>query len=57
MQLQRGYIVCSILTQGKLVTATGTSDYLDRQIQQYEWTNNPPIQINTSPQIFNVRVR
>lgn len=46
MQLSRGYISCAIVT-------TGPDNYQDQQLQQWGWTNNPPIQITTSNQIFS----
>jgi len=45
MQLTRGYIACSIVT-------TGPNNYQDQQLQQWGWTNSPPIQITTSNQPF-----
>jgi hypothetical protein len=46
MQLTRGYISCSIVT-------TGPDNFQDQQLQQWGWTNSPPIQITTSNQLFS----
>lgn len=48
MQLTRGYISALI------VTTSPINSYRDQQLQQWGWTNNPPIQVTTSNQIFNV---
>lgn len=47
MQLTRGYISALIVT-------TGPNSYQDQQLQQWAWANNPPLQVTTSNQIFNV---
>jgi hypothetical protein len=51
MQLTGGNIECLIETKGP--NQDPNNQYVDIQLQQWRWTNSPPIQINAVNQIFD----